>query len=325
MHVNPVCTDTGLAVVAEFARNGAFDRGIQIGVIEHDKGRVAAQLHRTFHHLIGSLFQQDAPNFGRTGEGQLAHNGVFAEFLANLRGRGRGDNRQEPLGNPRFFGEFRHGQRRKRGKRRRPHHERTPRGKRGGHLAGDHRIRKVPWRDPCGNAYRLFQHRDPLVGHMAGDGFAVDALGLFAEPFHEGCAIGDFTAGFGQRFALFGSHDDREVFLMRHHQIKPPAQDFGALFGRQCRPGFLGGLCGVDGSGHLGARQIRHVGNHIAAGGVDDVESLAAGRRCPFASQKGRFTEKIGTRQHGFEVGGFIEHSSLPGVCALCDPCRGAA
>ncbi len=83
LHVNPVGADAGLAVVAEFAQDRAFDGCIQIGVVKHDERRVAAQLHRAFHHLIGGLLQQDAAHFGRAGEGQLAHGGVFAEFLAD--------------------------------------------------------------------------------------------------------------------------------------------------------------------------------------------------------------------------------------------------
>ena len=84
LHIDPVGADTGLAVVAEFAHDRAFDGGIQIGVVENDEGRVAAQFHRAFHHAIRRLAQQDAAHLGRTGEGQLAHGVVFAEFLADV-------------------------------------------------------------------------------------------------------------------------------------------------------------------------------------------------------------------------------------------------
>ena len=39
---------------------------------------------------------------------------------------------------------------------------------------------------------------------MAGNGLAVDALGLFAKEFNEGGPIAHFAFGFGQGFALFG-------------------------------------------------------------------------------------------------------------------------
>ena len=64
LHIDAVCTDAGLAVVAELAQDRAFDSGVQIGIVKHDERRIAPQLHRAFHDLIGSLFQQDAAHFG---------------------------------------------------------------------------------------------------------------------------------------------------------------------------------------------------------------------------------------------------------------------
>src|SRR6188474_407545 len=44
LHQDPVRADTGLAGVAILARDRTSDRGVEIGVGEHDEGRVAAQL-----------------------------------------------------------------------------------------------------------------------------------------------------------------------------------------------------------------------------------------------------------------------------------------
>jgi methylaspartate ammonia-lyase len=46
VHVDAVRADAGLAAVAELGDHQAFDRGVQVGVVEHDEGRVAAQLQR---------------------------------------------------------------------------------------------------------------------------------------------------------------------------------------------------------------------------------------------------------------------------------------
>ena len=48
LHIDAVGAHAGLAGVAEFAGNRAGDGGIEIGIVEHDKRRVAAQLHRGF-------------------------------------------------------------------------------------------------------------------------------------------------------------------------------------------------------------------------------------------------------------------------------------
>ena len=76
--------DANLAVVAEFGNHRAFDGLVEIGIIEHDEGRVAPELHRAFQHLIGGLTQKDAAHFGRSGEGQFAHKRIFTEFLADV-------------------------------------------------------------------------------------------------------------------------------------------------------------------------------------------------------------------------------------------------
>jgi hypothetical protein len=52
-------------------------------------------------------------------------------------------------------------------------------------LARDHRQRKVPRRNARHHANRLLDDDDALVGLMAGNGIAVDALGFFAEPLEE--------------------------------------------------------------------------------------------------------------------------------------------
>jgi hypothetical protein len=44
VHVDPVRTDAGLAAVAELRDHQAFDRGIEVGVLEDDERRVAAEL-----------------------------------------------------------------------------------------------------------------------------------------------------------------------------------------------------------------------------------------------------------------------------------------
>ena len=46
LHENAIGADAGLAHVAEFGADSAFDRRVEIGVVEHDEGRVAAEFQR---------------------------------------------------------------------------------------------------------------------------------------------------------------------------------------------------------------------------------------------------------------------------------------
>ena len=58
VHVEAVRRRAGLAHVAHLGDHRALDRGVDVGVVEHDEGRVAAELHRGLHHVVGGLVQQ---------------------------------------------------------------------------------------------------------------------------------------------------------------------------------------------------------------------------------------------------------------------------
>ncbi len=60
------------AAVTHLRDHRAHHRGVDIRVVEHEKRRVAAQLHRAVDDTISRLSQQSPAHFGGTGEGQLA-------------------------------------------------------------------------------------------------------------------------------------------------------------------------------------------------------------------------------------------------------------
>ena len=143
-------------------------------------------------------------------------------------------------------------------------------------LAGDHGQRKVPRRNGCANAYRLTHHQQTAVVVECGQGFAVDAFGLFGKPLHKAGAVGNFACGLGQRLALFGCHDSRQVGLVGHQQVKPFAQNLAAHFGccfAPCTPSCIG--CG---NGLFGMRraQVGHVGQVLACGRVGHGKGAVA-------------------------------------------------
>ena len=65
------------------------DRGVEVGVVEHEERGVAAELHRGAQDLVRGLLQQHAAHGGRAGERQLAGPAVADQRLHDLRPRWR--------------------------------------------------------------------------------------------------------------------------------------------------------------------------------------------------------------------------------------------
>jgi hypothetical protein len=54
-HVDPVGADARLAVVAVLRDDGARGGGVEVRIVEHDEGRVAAELQAQLLHRVGAL------------------------------------------------------------------------------------------------------------------------------------------------------------------------------------------------------------------------------------------------------------------------------
>ena len=83
--IDAVGADAGLAHVAVFRDHRAFDRGIDIGVVEHHERRVAAELQPQLLHAGRGLLHKDLADLGRAGEADEAHRRMFAQHLADRR------------------------------------------------------------------------------------------------------------------------------------------------------------------------------------------------------------------------------------------------
>jgi hypothetical protein len=83
LHQEAVGADAGLAGVAILGGHGPGHRGIEVGVVEDDEGRIAAEFQR--HLLDGrrALGHQQPADFGRAGEGQLQHLRIRGQFAAD--------------------------------------------------------------------------------------------------------------------------------------------------------------------------------------------------------------------------------------------------
>ena len=91
LHENPVGAHAGLPGVAELGRDRALDRQLEVGIVEHDQRRVAAELERDLLDRACALRHQLLADLGRAGEGELADDRVRRELVADDRRLARHD------------------------------------------------------------------------------------------------------------------------------------------------------------------------------------------------------------------------------------------
>ncbi len=184
LHIDAVGADTGLARIAVFGNHGTVDGGVQISIVEHDERRIAAKFQRDALDGRGALRHQQASDFRRAGEGELAHNIIACQFGTNFT-RLAGNDLENASRNACLFGKNAKRQCRQR-REVGGAHDHGATGRKGrGCLAGNHRCREVPWRDCSGDADRLADDRQALSRLRGRDSVSIDALCLFGEPFDE--------------------------------------------------------------------------------------------------------------------------------------------
>jgi hypothetical protein len=193
LHEKPVGADAGLSGIAELGRHRALDRGIDIGIVEHDKRRIAAELERDLLDGAGALRHQQFSDFGRAGEGEFAHDRIAGEFLAD-RARTTRHHGYHAIGNSSALGKFAQRERRIGRIGRRFDHHGAAGGQRRPGLARNHRVGKIPRRHRRADTDRLLDHDDTFIGLVLRYGIAVDALAFFGKPLDERSPIGNFDA-----------------------------------------------------------------------------------------------------------------------------------
>src|SRR5690606_27873514 len=122
---------------------------------------------------------------------------------------GQGEGRER-----RFFGGFEHDGAARRQRRR--------------HFPGDHGIREIPGRNGRYHADRVFGYQQSQTRLVRRDDVAVGAFAFFGKPFDERSAVAHFAARFGQRFALFEGHEERQVVGIFEDQVVPATEHVGA-------------------------------------------------------------------------------------------------
>ncbi len=225
-------------------------------------------------------------DLGGARERDLAHAGVGHHD----RGQGGGvladDDREHACRQAGALEQAGQGERRQRRQFRWLHDHRAAGGQGRPELAGDHRRREVPGGDRDRHADRPFEHEQPLVGVVARQDVAVDAVGLLAEPLEKAGGVGDLAARVGQRLSLLEGHQTGEALGLIAHRRGHGQENGAAIVRRPLRPVALGGARRLDGLGHVGLRGIGDLGERLAGRRVLDAKAPTADRREPAAADK---------------------------------------
>ena len=315
LHEEAVGADAGLAGVAVFGDDRAFDRAVDIGVVEDEERRVAAELHRHLLHRRGAFLDQQLADLGRAGEGQLLHQRVGADLVADLAGRA-GHDVDHALREAGLLGQHAPGERRIGRLRGRLHDRRAARRQRRAELAGQHGGREIPRRDRRDHADRLLGGDDAAVGPGRRHHVAIGAAALFGEPQHIGRRDRDLALGLGERLALLGGQEFGERLLVVHDRVMQLAQQLVAVEHRGLLPRLEGRFGRLDGAARLGFAGLRHRADLEAGRRIGHIDRRAAVGLHPFAADQVRLAH---------EMAGFLEHRLASSTASLrrFRDCRG--
>ncbi len=282
LHDEAVGRGARLADVAELREHRALDRLVEIGVVEHDEGGVAAELHRGAQHAGGGLLQQLHADRGGPGERELAQARVGDDALRDRAGVGGRHDVDDAGGEPGILQDLSEEQRRQRREGGRLDDHGAARGERRGDLAGGHGEGEVPRGDEVAGPHGVL--RDDHAAGALGVG-AVAALGVsgdLAEPAEELPAVADLAAGLGEGLAHLEGHQQRDVFLALLEQVERAAEDLGALTRRRGRPRRERLGRGIHRRHAVVDRRIGDLEQDVTGGGVVHGDGLAALGRAPF-------------------------------------------
>jgi hypothetical protein len=139
-----------LALVEPDRIDQAFDGGVQVGVVEDDEGRLAAQFQRQLLAAAGGGLADDAADFGRAGEGQLVDARVVDDGFAHA--AVAGDDVDHAGRHAGLLADLGEQQRAQRGELGRLEDDGVTGGQRRGDFPGQHQQREVPRHDLADHA-----------------------------------------------------------------------------------------------------------------------------------------------------------------------------
>jgi hypothetical protein len=313
LHQNARARAADLALVEPDRIDHALDRGIEIGVVEDDEGRLAAQFERQGLARAGGGAADRAADLGRAGEGDLV----------DLRGHQRragpavaGDDVDHARGQPGLDADLGKGQRGERRVFGRFQHHGVARGERRGDLPGQHQQREVPRDDLPADAERAEAGKF-LVQQLGPAGVVVEM------PRHKRHVD---VAALADRLAVVErlQHGKQAGALL--HMAGQRIEVARALVARQRSPGGLGGAGGSNGGGDIIGTALTDQGQELPGGGLR-VSNRSCRRGEPAADE---MAEPVGVpasepgrhrRLRGGAVFHVGEHLSIVGIGTFLRPC----
>jgi len=252
-----------LALVEPDRIDQAFDRRIQVGVVEHDERRLAAQFQRQLLAAAGRGLADQAADFGRAGEGQLVDARMVDDRLAHAAIAGDDvDHATWDAGALADLGEQQGGQRRVLG---RLEHDSVTGGQRRRDLPCQHQEREVPRHD-------LAHHANGAVVREF-FGLQLGPAGVMVEVARGQRQVG--VAGFADGLAIVQRLEHREQARVLLQQARERIHDLRAAMPTQGDPARLRAARGGDGAFDVVLRRLRHLGQLAAVGGIVGGEGRA--------------------------------------------------
>ncbi len=275
---HPRVGEAGLSVVEETRLDRAGDGAREIGVVEDDGGRLAAQFERDALDRLRAQFADAPPRRRRSGERHHVDFGMRGQRLADHRAitRHEIEDARRQAGRIDHFGEQIGRERRHfRGLQ----HDGAARGERRRDLGRDQRERIIPRRDARHHADRLAQH----LG--IADGFSEI---VSAEQLRRHAEVRDRRAGLrelrpGDRRADFRADQLRDFGGARFEALRDLREPFGALLRARARPAVEGGARGAHGIVGIARVTERNPADDVFRRRVGHIGAVAAVRLGPLA------------------------------------------
>ena len=286
VRIEPVGSGARLGAVAHLGHHGTFDGGIEIGVVEHDEGRIATKLHHCLQHAIGRATKQQAADRGRTGERHHARRLVIDSRIEPATRIARRNHIDQAGRNASFLAQLGDPQRGKRRLGGRLDDDRVASTERRRQLAGDHGRREVPWRDHHDHAHRRVLHDDALVATGRHADRSVDAHRLFSVPPEELSRVRDLTNSIRARFAVLFHDQVGKLVGVLDQRLPARPQDLGAHPRCGRGPARLSRCCGIDRGTSIGGRSTRDVTDQVAGCRIEHLDAFTVLACAPLATDK---------------------------------------
>ena len=210
--------DAGLAGRREDARERADDRLVQVGVLEDDVRRLAAQFHRHRDQQLAGVGGDLSSHAGAAGEAETIDATAGQQCLP--RAVVAGDDVDDAWRKARFLDELRELESRHGRMLRRLDDDAVARGQGRGQLVREQSHRRIPCRDQHGDADRLAACEVEHVAHVERNGVAEDLIGTACEEAIGACREVHLSMRLSDHLAVVGG-------LENAHPVGVSLQDVG--------------------------------------------------------------------------------------------------